>query len=122
VDWIFESINPSNMNVNQITLQGDTALLYEQTALVHQSGNVLLSAQRERGGTIIPEALHSITTDGDITFIAEMDHVAKGLAFDCGIPEFFAEVPTISEWGLIATAGTLGLVGFIVLRRRQIIA
>ena len=27
-------------------------------------------------------------------------------------------IPTLSEWGLIAMAGILGLVGFIVLRRR----
>ncbi|MEM7009728.1 MAG: IPTL-CTERM sorting domain-containing protein, partial [Thermodesulfobacteriota bacterium] len=28
-------------------------------------------------------------------------------------------VPTLSEWGLIAMAGVLGLIGFAVLRRRQ---
>jgi len=119
VDWIFESINPSNMDVSQITLQGDTTLMFEQTALVHRDGNVLLSAQRQRGGTIIPNALHSITTNGDITFIGEMDHEAKGLAFDCGIPEVVAEVPTLSEWGLIVMASVMGIVGFMILRRMK---
>lgn len=31
-------------------------------------------------------------------------------------------VPTISEWGLIAMAGLLGIVGFMVVRRRQLSA
>lgn len=30
------------------------------------------------------------------------------------------EVPTLSEWGLIAMAGILGIVGFMVLRRKKI--
>ena len=28
-------------------------------------------------------------------------------------------VPTLSEWGLIATAGFLGIIGFVVIRRRK---
>jgi hypothetical protein len=28
-------------------------------------------------------------------------------------------IPTLSEWGLIATAGILGIAGFLVLRRRK---
>lgn len=31
-------------------------------------------------------------------------------------------VPTLSEWGLIAMAGLLGIVGFIVARRKKVIA
>jgi len=30
------------------------------------------------------------------------------------------DVPTLSEWGLIAMAGVLGLVGFMVIRRRKV--
>ena len=30
------------------------------------------------------------------------------------------EVPTLSEWGLIAMAGILGIVGFMVIRRRKV--
>ena len=33
-----------------------------------------------------------------------------------------SSVPTIAEWGLIALAGILGLVGFMVLKRRKVIA
>ena len=29
------------------------------------------------------------------------------------------DVPTLSEWGLIAMAGVLGLVGFMVMRRKR---
>ena len=31
-------------------------------------------------------------------------------------------IPTLSEWGLIAMAGILGIVGFMVLRRRKVTA
>jgi hypothetical protein len=31
-------------------------------------------------------------------------------------------IPTISEWGLIAMAGLMGIVGYIVLRRRKVAA
>ncbi|GJM15699.1 MAG: hypothetical protein DHS20C13_10260 [Thermodesulfobacteriota bacterium] len=33
-----------------------------------------------------------------------------------------ANVPTLSQWGLIAMAGLLGIVGFIVMRRRKVTA
>jgi len=31
-----------------------------------------------------------------------------------------ADIPTLSEWGLVAMAGVLGIVGFIVARRRMV--
>lgn len=34
----------------------------------------------------------------------------------------FVNVPTLSEWGLIAMASILGIVGFMVIRRRQLTA
>jgi len=51
---------------------------------------------------------------------------------DFGIPQGYVmnvigddlivrNVPTLSEWGLIATAGLLGIIGFIVIRKRQLI-
>jgi len=33
-----------------------------------------------------------------------------------------APIPTISEWGMIAMAGILGVIGFMVIRRRKITA
>lgn len=34
----------------------------------------------------------------------------------CVVPR---NVPTLSEWGLIATAGILGFIGFMVIRRKK---
>ncbi|TFG74792.1 MAG: IPTL-CTERM sorting domain-containing protein [Thermodesulfobacteriales bacterium] len=31
-------------------------------------------------------------------------------------------IPTLSEWGLIAMAGVLGIIGFMVMRRRKVTA
>lgn len=39
----------------------------------------------------------------------------------CGIVPVTA-VPTLSEWGLISMAGILGIVGFMVIRRRKVTA
>jgi len=44
-----------------------------------------------------------------------------GLAFEENCP-FVTNVPTLSQWGLIAMAGILGIVGFMVIRRRKVIA
>jgi hypothetical protein len=41
-------------------------------------------------------------------------------SFVCNV--FIADVPTLSEWGLIAMATILGIVGFMVLRRRKVTA
>jgi len=34
-------------------------------------------------------------------------------------PIIITDVPTLSKWGLIALAGILGIVGFMVIRRRR---
>ena len=39
--------------------------------------------------------------------------------FCSGIGPITSNVPTLSEWGLIAMAGILGLVGFMVMRRKR---
>ncbi|MGB2693022.1 MAG: IPTL-CTERM sorting domain-containing protein [Thermodesulfobacteriota bacterium] len=39
---------------------------------------------------------------------------------EAGVCSGFArDVPTLSEWGLIAMAGVLGVVGFMVMRRKR---
>ena len=40
----------------------------------------------------------------------------------CLNPAIARKVPTLSEWGLIAMAGILGIVGFMVMRRRRVSA
>jgi len=37
----------------------------------------------------------------------------------CEPPETVSAVPTLSEWGLIIMAGILGIVGYLVIRRRK---
>ncbi len=111
----FQSIDPETKVVTNIPVSGDS--FGEPTALTHLSsgggGNdVLLFTDRSS-----KNELFSITTAGVVSFIGDMDHESKGLAFDCGVPP--PTVPTLSEWGLIAMAGILGIVGFMVIRRRR---
>ena len=35
-------------------------------------------------------------------------------------PCIVAEIPTLSQWGLITMAGILGIAGFMVMRRRKV--
>ena len=37
-------------------------------------------------------------------------------------PRTSVDVPTLSEWGLVAMAGILGIVGYLVIRRRKVTA
>lgn len=115
---IFQSINPNNLNITPIPLSGSLATMEEQLAMVHQSGNVFLTSQRDT--MAIPSALHSITTDGVVNFIGLMDHDAKGLAFDCGVTPVVAQVPALRETGLIGLAILLGAAGLLVARYRRI--
>ena len=63
-------------------------------------------------------------TTGAATLVGSnnvVETVIDGLAWldPCGPPPSPAMVPTLSEWGLIAMAGILGIVGFIAIRRRK---
>ena len=59
------------------------------------------------------------TVNAAITVIGDLPPCIDGLAFT---PIETSPVPTISEWGLIAMAGILGIVGFMVMRRRKVAA
>jgi len=59
--------------------------------------------------------------------VADNQNSLSGQTFTfAGITEFnFARdviIPTLSEWGLIAMAGILGIIGFMVMRRRKVTA
>ena len=75
---IFESINPNTLAVTNVPLSGDYAPLSEDylevSALTHLTENVLLLAD-------IDQNLYKTTTTGVVTFLGNMDHIAKGLAF-----------------------------------------
>lgn len=66
----------------------------------------------------IPEGLYQLCLEG----LDMQNLVAFRLPFPSisGTGEFppTAQVPTMSEWGLITMAGILGLIGFIVIRKR----
>lgn len=57
--------------------------------------------------------------------------ISNGVAVSCESADliectftnsFVRNVPTLNEWGLIALAGVMGLVGFIVIRRRAVVS
>jgi len=65
------------------------------------------------------------------TVVSNYDDPGQGLlgGFAAGIiiatvatEMLVAEVPTLSEWGLIAMASILGIIGFMVMRRRKVAA
>jgi len=119
---VFRSLNPNTNMLTGITLSGEP--ISEVFGFVHQSGNVFLASD-------IGNSLHSITITGPnsgvntrIGPMGVLEFKTKGLAFDCGVapPPPPAAVPTLSEWGLGAMAGILGIVGFMVIRRRNVLA
>jgi len=77
---VFETINLGDMTVTNIPITGDVLCDVEAGALVHQSGSTFL--QHNFTG----DSLWSITDSGVCTFLGNMDHISKGLAFGCGEP------------------------------------
>jgi hypothetical protein len=127
VDQIFEKINLLSKSVTQITYSGDIGSngLDEVASLVFQSDDHLLASDSRDDLLLASDTslqLFSISTDGVASFIGDTDFVYKGMAFDCGVADPITQVPTLSEWGLIAMAGILGIVGFMVIRRRRVTA
>ncbi len=38
---------------------------------------------------------------------------------ECALLDTSSNIPTLSEWGLIAMAGVLGIAGYVIIRRRK---
>jgi Tol biopolymer transport system component len=57
-----------------------------------------------------------------ITFQSRVNNVEQVFVATCFDPNAASNVPTLSEWGLIAMASILGIVGFMVMRRRKVAA
>lgn len=64
------------------------------------------------------------TSDGNLTVIGQTILGLDALVFfDDGDGECFVRtIPTLSEWGLIALAGVLGLISLLAIRRRKVTA
>ena len=52
-------------------------------------------------------------------FLAMPENGYSGVATPCCS---VTPIPTLSEWGSIAMAGVLGIIGFMVIRRRKVTA
>lgn len=59
---------------------------------------------------------------GNLTVIGETVEGLDAIAFGPGQPVIASPIPTISEWGLMAMALVLGLIGFMAIRRKRITA
>jgi len=68
------------------------------------------------------ELLAYVTALNDVDGIT----VSGGPPYTCGDVDCrtatLSPIPTLSEWGLIAMAGVLGIVGYLVIRRRKVTA
>ncbi len=62
------------------------------------------------------------TIPGDLLSGLSTDQLKECVNWDFFEPPPPTNVPTLSEWGLIAMAGILGIVGFMVIRRRKVSA
>jgi len=76
---IFETINLGDNTVTNIPLSVSSNSDDEATAIVHDTANTFLY------GNIAPPEFWSVTTTGQQTFLGDMNHQTKGLAFDCGV-------------------------------------
>jgi hypothetical protein len=133
----------TNVAVGPLTTPDDTEITF--TELVKAVGMVLVSNRGNttvdvrvfgEGNVLLGIAIVNITpTNGTFlgvlaadTTITRVELVETGeskaeLLYELSFGRcVIADVPTLSEWGLIAMAGILGIVGFMVLRRRKVTA
>jgi hypothetical protein len=106
---------------NQI-LFSDEATITEQVPELWMLESVTCEVTGGNFAPIIIELENGVTIDcegdGPTDQDPELSEITCLIVNDL-IPH---NVPTLSEWGLIAMAGILGLVGFMVLRRRKVTA
>ena len=96
--------------------------------------DLILTAQAQT--TAIPDSGSNLVGVVDVSTFAGQ---SVRISFDWFVPQEFtgpafcqldnvsvssviAPIPTLSEWGLITMAGILGIVGFMVMRRRKLTA
>jgi YVTN family beta-propeller protein len=105
-------INIANKSVNSIAVDGNTSGVG-----VEPDGDLVYVAAGDADLIYIINT----TTDSIVDTIEVSNPSSYGTFITREvIPP--AIVPTLSEWGLIAMAGILGIVGFIVIRRKKVSA
>ena len=110
-----------NPNTGQIMITVLTDAEFIDSCAVRADGTIFGTPC---GDCTDPDDLLTVDpTTGDLTFIGPSGQgFVSDLAFvEAGLlPQ--RPIPTLSEWGLIAMAAILGIVGFMVMRRRKVTA
>ena len=116
-------INPVTALGRSITPSGVVPDMMRSLA-IQPPTYVLYGALKDRDSVFGAENLSYLTTidmvTGATTVVGESVLGLDGLIFEPGpffVPEF--PIPTLSEWGLIAMAGVLGIIGLLAIRRRK---
>jgi hypothetical protein len=116
---LFGVCNAPDANNNGVPIDAADALC---NALGYENGS--LTWVDSNG---CPEA-HAITADGSDWTSDFVGSPGFGQTYTCvgfraePVPTPTPTIPTLSEWGLIAMAGLMGIVGFIVMRRKKVAA
>ena len=111
---LFGICNAPDSNNNGVPIDPAQALC---EALGYDSGSLIDDSTNG-----CPEA-NAITSDGSDWTSDFVFSSGFGRSYTCvGFEITSRNVPTLSEWGLIAMASILGLIGFMVIRRRKTIA
>jgi hypothetical protein len=66
--------------------------------------------------------IQRVWNDGDAFADTGVIDGDDGLVTEFVCKQVVSNVPTLSEWGMIAMAGILRIAGFIVIRRRKVTA
>lgn len=117
-----------------IALTGGTSVDIEGGVCIDTNMNLFIGDDGDVNGTDEPNIIKVPILTPHLASIfvsqAEIDNlyatISPGgdprLEGSCGVKQVDTEVgiPTLSEWGLIAMAAILGIVGFIVARRRMV--
>lgn len=116
-----------------IALTGGTSADLEGGVCIDTNMNLFIGDDGLVNGTDEPNIIKVLISSPHLASIfvsqAEIDNLYATISSlnprlegSCGVKQVDTEVaiPTISEWGLIAMAAILGIVGFIVARRRMV--
>lgn len=97
----------------QGTMVGDIVGFEIITGLTFDEDTNTLYASDELTGELL--TVNTQTAEGTVIGEIGFETVSALARCEAG----FFNIPTLSEWGLIAMAGVLGIIGFIVLKRRK---